>query len=227
MGHAQHARPRPHPGGRGRPQDRRAGRPLPAPRRAPGGGRAPRRPRPRPPGRRALRPPGARPDATGGGRSRALPAGEGRRGGQRTRGHRAGDRPHPRGRARPRPRARRRRLCLQALQPPRAHGAGRRSPAKGGARGGAVAGPAADRARAPPGERRRPGRRAHRLRAGAARRPRPRAGPGGPYETLDRTVDAHIKNLRRKLEPDPSSPIFIETVVGAGYRFAAGTGRAS
>ncbi len=51
--------------------------------------------------------------------------------------------------------------------------------------------------------------------------------PGGPYETLDRTVDAHIKNLRRKLEPDPSSPIFIETVVGAGYRFAAGTGRAS
>lgn len=44
--------------------------------------------------------------------------------------------------------------------------------------------------------------------------------PGGPYETLDRTVDAHIKNLRRKLEPDPATPLFIETVVGAGYRFA-------
>lgn len=43
--------------------------------------------------------------------------------------------------------------------------------------------------------------------------------PGGPYETLDRTVDAHIRNLRRKIEPDPSSPRYVETVIGAGYRF--------
>ena len=35
----------------------------------------------------------------------------------------------------------------------------------------------------------------------------------------DRSVDAHIKNLRRKLEPDPSNPNYILTVYGIGYRF--------
>ena len=35
----------------------------------------------------------------------------------------------------------------------------------------------------------------------------------------DRSVDAHIKNLRRKIEPDPSDPAFILTVYGLGYRF--------
>jgi DNA-binding response OmpR family regulator len=44
--------------------------------------------------------------------------------------------------------------------------------------------------------------------------------PGGAEAILDRTVDAHIRNLRRKIEPDPSLPVYIETVVGAGYRFA-------
>ena len=41
---------------------------------------------------------------------------------------------------------------------------------------------------------------------------------GYQYEGLDRTVDSHIKNLRRKIEPDPKSPTYIETVYGVGYR---------
>jgi len=36
---------------------------------------------------------------------------------------------------------------------------------------------------------------------------------------VDRSIDSHVKNLRRKLEPDPSAPRFIETVYGVGYRF--------
>lgn len=35
----------------------------------------------------------------------------------------------------------------------------------------------------------------------------------------DRSIDAHIKNLRRKIEPDPSQPTYILTVYGIGYRF--------
>jgi DNA-binding response OmpR family regulator len=42
---------------------------------------------------------------------------------------------------------------------------------------------------------------------------------GYDYEGLERTVDSHIKNLRRKIEPDPANPIYIETVIGVGYRF--------
>ncbi|MEZ4415398.1 MAG: response regulator transcription factor [Gemmatimonadota bacterium] len=45
--------------------------------------------------------------------------------------------------------------------------------------------------------------------------------PGGASETLDRTVDVHIRNLRRKIEPVPSRPAYIRTVVGAGYRLLA------
>jgi two-component system alkaline phosphatase synthesis response regulator PhoP len=41
---------------------------------------------------------------------------------------------------------------------------------------------------------------------------------GYEYEGLERTVDSHIKNLRRKIEPDPKKPIYIETVYGVGYR---------
>jgi len=36
---------------------------------------------------------------------------------------------------------------------------------------------------------------------------------------VDRSIDSHVKNLRRKLEADPASPRFIETVYGVGYRF--------
>lgn len=42
---------------------------------------------------------------------------------------------------------------------------------------------------------------------------------GPDYEGLDRTVDVHVMNLRRKIEPDPASPIYIQTVYGYGYRF--------
>jgi DNA-binding response OmpR family regulator len=43
---------------------------------------------------------------------------------------------------------------------------------------------------------------------------------GGPVESYERTVDAHIKNIRRKLEPDPHRPRYLLTVHGVGYRFA-------
>ena len=41
---------------------------------------------------------------------------------------------------------------------------------------------------------------------------------GYEFEGYERTVDSHIKNLRRKLELDPGEPKIVETVVGAGYR---------
>jgi two-component system alkaline phosphatase synthesis response regulator PhoP len=43
---------------------------------------------------------------------------------------------------------------------------------------------------------------------------------GDDVELLDRVIDAHIKNLRRKLERDPGSPRYVLTVYGVGYRFA-------
>jgi DNA-binding response OmpR family regulator len=43
---------------------------------------------------------------------------------------------------------------------------------------------------------------------------------GVRYEGYERTIDTHIKNLRAKVEPDPRSPRYIETVYGVGYRFA-------
>ncbi|HUX77592.1 MAG TPA: response regulator transcription factor [Anaerolineae bacterium] len=42
---------------------------------------------------------------------------------------------------------------------------------------------------------------------------------GVAYEGFDRSVDAHVKNLRRKLEPDPVEPRYVLTVYGVGYRF--------
>lgn len=42
---------------------------------------------------------------------------------------------------------------------------------------------------------------------------------GPAYSSYDRSVDSHIKNLRRKLETGPDEPAWIETVYGIGYRF--------
>lgn len=46
------------------------------------------------------------------------------------------------------------------------------------------------------------------------------AAQGVAYEGYERTIDAHIKNLRAKIEPDPRKPKYIETVFGVGYRFS-------
>ncbi|MHB1128250.1 MAG: response regulator [Bacillota bacterium] len=43
---------------------------------------------------------------------------------------------------------------------------------------------------------------------------------GYTFEGYERSIDAHIKNLRRKLEPDPKNPRYILTVFGIGYKFA-------
>lgn len=43
---------------------------------------------------------------------------------------------------------------------------------------------------------------------------------GFDYEGYDRTIDAHVKNLRKKLGDDPRDPAFIVTVKGVGYKFA-------
>ena len=43
---------------------------------------------------------------------------------------------------------------------------------------------------------------------------------GYDFDGFDRTVDVHILNLRRKLEPDPKHPTYIKMVYGAGYRLA-------
>jgi two-component system alkaline phosphatase synthesis response regulator PhoP len=40
------------------------------------------------------------------------------------------------------------------------------------------------------------------------------------YAGFDRTVDAHVKNLRRKIEPDPRNPRYVLTIYGVGYKFA-------
>jgi DNA-binding response OmpR family regulator len=45
------------------------------------------------------------------------------------------------------------------------------------------------------------------------------ASQGTAYEGYERTVDAHVKNLRAKIEPDTKKPRYIETIFGVGYRF--------
>jgi len=45
---------------------------------------------------------------------------------------------------------------------------------------------------------------------------------GVAFESYERAIDAHIKNIRRKLEPDPHNPRYLQTVFGVGYRFADG-----
>jgi two-component system alkaline phosphatase synthesis response regulator PhoP len=42
---------------------------------------------------------------------------------------------------------------------------------------------------------------------------------GEAVESFDRAIDAHIKNVRRKLEPDPRHPRYVLTVHGVGYKF--------
>jgi len=43
---------------------------------------------------------------------------------------------------------------------------------------------------------------------------------GVAFESYERAIDAHIKNIRRKIEPDPHQPRYILTVYGVGYKFA-------
>lgn len=41
---------------------------------------------------------------------------------------------------------------------------------------------------------------------------------GDAFEGYERTIDAHIKNIRLKLEPNPKKPVYIQTVFGIGYK---------
>lgn len=43
---------------------------------------------------------------------------------------------------------------------------------------------------------------------------------GVAFESYERAIDAHIKNIRRKLEPNPREPCYVLTVYGVGYKFA-------
>jgi DNA-binding response OmpR family regulator len=47
---------------------------------------------------------------------------------------------------------------------------------------------------------------------------------GVAFEGIERTVDVHIRNLRTKIEPDPTKPRYVETVFGVGYRLRAEPG---
>jgi two-component system alkaline phosphatase synthesis response regulator PhoP len=42
---------------------------------------------------------------------------------------------------------------------------------------------------------------------------------GTDFDNVERTIDVHIRNLRTKIESDPSKPVYIETVFGVGYKF--------
>ncbi|MBI2908572.1 MAG: response regulator transcription factor [Chloroflexi bacterium] len=44
---------------------------------------------------------------------------------------------------------------------------------------------------------------------------------GMDYDGLERTIDVHVANLRRKIEPDPSRPRYVKTVLGVGYKLEA------
>ena len=43
---------------------------------------------------------------------------------------------------------------------------------------------------------------------------------GYDFEGFERTIDVHVMNLRRKIEPDRKTPTYIKTVYGVGYKFA-------
>ena len=47
---------------------------------------------------------------------------------------------------------------------------------------------------------------------------------GSAYEGYERTIDSHIKNLRKKVETDPEQPKYVITVRGVGYKFGEGKG---
>jgi two-component system OmpR family response regulator len=47
---------------------------------------------------------------------------------------------------------------------------------------------------------------------------------GYGYDGLERTIDTHINNLRKKIETNPKRPQFIKTVFGVGYKFDPGGG---
>jgi DNA-binding response OmpR family regulator len=47
---------------------------------------------------------------------------------------------------------------------------------------------------------------------------------GVAVESYERAIDAHVKNIRRKIEPDPHAPRHLQTVFGVGYRLADGAG---
>ncbi|MFQ6057639.1 MAG: response regulator [Anaerolineae bacterium] len=49
---------------------------------------------------------------------------------------------------------------------------------------------------------------------------------GDAYEGYERTIDAHVKNLRAKIEPDPKNPRYILTVYGVGYKLSEEHGHA-
>ncbi|HET8980840.1 MAG TPA: response regulator transcription factor [Solirubrobacteraceae bacterium] len=44
---------------------------------------------------------------------------------------------------------------------------------------------------------------------------------GYEFQGYERTIDSHVKNLRRKIEPDPQRPELVQTVLGVGYRLTA------
>ena len=48
---------------------------------------------------------------------------------------------------------------------------------------------------------------------------------GVAFESFERAIDAHIKNIRKKIESDPRAPRFVLTVFGVGYRFADASSR--
>jgi two-component system alkaline phosphatase synthesis response regulator PhoP len=48
---------------------------------------------------------------------------------------------------------------------------------------------------------------------------------GVAFESYERAIDAHVKNIRRKVEPEPSRPRFVLTVYGVGYRVAEAEAR--
>ncbi len=43
---------------------------------------------------------------------------------------------------------------------------------------------------------------------------------GIAFESFERAIDSHIRNIRKKIEPDPAHPRYIQAVYGVGYRFA-------